>query len=129
MENNRSNRFAGFVTLFLGLLLIGLGLTTLVHPQIMERYGLNADSLHAIMSIRALIGGAEIGLGLLMMAGGKLGISIRSRLWTGLFLFSGIVAARLISLFLADAAIPELIYREFIAEVIIVGVICTGLKK
>lgn len=128
MENNRSNRFAGYVTLFLGLLLIGLGLTTFAHPQIMERYGLNTDSLHAIMSIRALIGGAEIGLGFLMMIGRKLGISIRSRLWTALFLFSGIVTARLTSILLAEDSVPEMVIRELIAEVLIIALIGFAIK-
>ena len=112
----------------IGLLLLGLGLATLIHPQTMQRYGLIADTLHAVMSIRALIGGAEIGLGILMLIGGKLSITLKSRLWVALFLFSGIAMIRLISILLADAAVPEIIYRELVAEVLVICVVLIGIR-
>ena len=112
----------------MGLLLLGLGLATLIHPQIMQRYGLTTDTLHAVMSIRALIGGAEIGLGVLMLIGEKLSITLKSRLWVALFLFSGIAAIRLINIFLADAAVPEIIYRELVGEILVICVILISIR-
>jgi len=63
-----------------------------------------------------LIGGSEIGIGALMIFGGKLSISIRARLWFAMFLFGGIVLARLVSIAISGATIPEMIMRELIAE-------------
>ena len=128
MVNNNISLTARNITWMIGLLLLGLGLATLIHPQTMQRYGLIADTLHAVMSIRALIGGAEIGLGILMLIGGKLSITLKSRLWVALFLFSGIAMIRLISILLADAAVPEIIYRELVAEVLVICVVLIGIR-
>lgn len=73
-------------------------------------------------------GGAEVGLGFLMLIGGRLGVTVKSRLWVALFLFSGIATVRLIRIFLSDAAVPEIIYRELVAEVIVIGVILIGIR-
>lgn len=129
MSDNPSKTVSRAATYFMGVLFLGLGLTTLIYPQIMARYGLSADTTHAVMSIRSLIAGAELGLGTLMLMGGRVGISIRSRLWTALFVFVGIILARVTATLMAEETIPQMIIRELIAEIIIVGLISFGLNK
>lgn len=129
MQNKNKNSTPKYVTYVIGVLLLTLGIATLIYPQIMERYGLNANTTHSIMTVRALIGGAEIGMGVFMLFGIKVGVSFRARLWFGLFLFCGIVAARLISILIVNTAIPEMIVRELVAELVIIGIIFTGLRN
>jgi len=129
MKNKNKNSTPKYVAYVIGILLLALGIATFIHPQIMGRYGLNANTTHSIMTIRALIGGAEMGMGVFMLFGSKIGVSFRARLWFGMFIFCGIVAARLISIFIANTAIPEMIVRELIAELVIIGIIFTGLRN
>lgn len=129
MSNNPPSTISRATTYFMGALFLGLGLITLIHPQIMTRYGLPTDTTHAVMSIRSLIAGAELGLGTLMLLGGRVGISIRSRLWTALFVFGGIILARITAMIISDATIPQMIIRELTAEVITVSIISFGLNK
>lgn len=129
MPVNAPNTTARNIAYIVGTLLLALGVITLIHPQIMGRYGLIADTTHSIMSIRSLIGGSEIGIGALMIFGGKLSISIRARLWFAMFLFGGIVLARLVSIAISGATIPEMIMRELIAELVVIGLIFIGLKN
>jgi len=129
MPINAPNTTARNIAYIVGTLLLALGVITLIHPQIMGRYGLIADTTHSIMSIRSLIGGSEIGIGALMIFGGKLSISIRARLWFAMFLFGGIVLARLVSIAISGATIPEMIMRELIAELVLIGLIFVGLKN
>ena len=126
MPINAPNTTARNIAYIVGTLLLALGVITLIHPQIMGRYGLIADTTHSIMSIRSLIGGSEIGIGALMIFGGKLSISIRARLWFAMFLFGGIVLARLVSIAISGATIPEMIMRELIAELVLIGLIFVG---
>ena len=129
MPENAPNTIARNIAYIVGTLLLALGVITLIHPQIMGRYGLTADTTHSIMSIRSLIGGSEIGMGGFIILGGKLSVSIRARLWFAMFLFGGIVLSRLVSIVISGATIPEMIMRELIAELVVIGLIFVGLKN
>jgi len=133
MPVNALNTTARNIAYIVGTLLLALGVITLIHPQIMGRYGLIADTTHSIMSIRSLIGsligGSEIGMGGFIILGGKLSVSIRARLWFAMFLFGGIVLSRLVSIVISGATIPEMIMRELIAELVVIGLIFVGLKN
>ena len=59
-----SFRFSNFLFVTLGVMLIALGVTTMVYPDIMSRYGLSVVNVHGKSTIIAVIGGAEIGLGI-----------------------------------------------------------------
>lgn len=127
MIKKQESCFAKIVVVALGFLLFGMGFTTFLYPQVMARYGLVIDSLHAQLTIRALIGGSEIGLGLFMILGSKVQSSIFVRLWVGLFIFSGIVVARFVSLIISNGLIPNIIYRELVAETFIVILLFSAL--
>ena len=51
MPINAPNTTARNIAYIVGTLLLALGVITLIHPQIMGRYGLIADTTHSIMSI------------------------------------------------------------------------------
>lgn len=128
MTAKQKNKFAKTVLMALGCLLLFMGVTTFIYPQIMTRYGLVTESLHARLTISAIIGGSEIGLGLFMLLGKKVHASISVRLWTGLSIFCGIVVARVISLFFAKGPIPNMIYRELLAESIVITLLFLALR-
>jgi len=127
MIAEQENHFAKIVVIGLGCLLLLMGIITFIYPQIMTRYGLITDNVHARLTIRALIGGSEIGFGLYMLLGQKAGASISARLWTGLSIFIGIVAARFASLIISNGPISNMIYRELVAESLIVMLISLAL--
>ena len=129
MVNKQESYFAKVVVVALGCLLLGMGLITFFYPQIMSRYGLVTDTLHARLTISALIGGSEIGLGLFMILVRKVQATISVRLWVGLSIFSGIVAARLVSLIITNGSIPNMIYGELIAESVIILLLITALQS
>ena len=129
MVNKQESYFAKVVVVALGCLLLGMGLITFFYPQIMSRYGLVTDTLHARLTISALIGGSEIGLGLFMILVRKVQATISVRLWVGLSIFSGIVAARLVSLIITNGPIPNMIYGELIAESVIILLLITALQS
>lgn len=128
MTAKQKNKFAKIVLMALGFLLLFMGVTTFIYPQIMTRYGLVTESLHARLTISAIIGGSEIGLGLFMLLGNKVKASISVRLWTGLSIFCGIVVARVISLSVAKGPIPDMIYRELLAESIVIILLFLALR-
>ena len=53
----------------LGLLLMGLGIWTFINPEILTYYGVVLVDPEARIAIRAIIGGGEVGLGLLLTVG------------------------------------------------------------
>lgn len=53
----------------LGLLLIGLGILTFINPEILRYYGVVLVDPEARIAVRAIIGGGEVGLGLLLTVG------------------------------------------------------------
>lgn len=120
MPTKQKDKFAKIVLITFGFLLLFMGITTFIYPQIMTRYGLVAETLHARLTISALIGGSEIGLGTYMLLGSKIRASISARLYTALSIFCGIAVARLTSIIFAQAQIPDMIYRELLAESLII---------
>ena len=122
MQRTQETKNATIVLFAIGILLFGLGVATYVHPQIMERYGVAVDTPHAVSTVRSLVGGAEIALGSFLLAGGRLGVSLRSRLLLAIFVFGGLVIARGASMLLAQGVLPITVVRELVAEVFILAV-------
>jgi len=52
MPINAPNTTARNIAYIVGTLLLALGVITLIHPQIMGRYGLIADTTHSIRRLR-----------------------------------------------------------------------------
>lgn len=123
----QSNKFAKIVLMVFGWLLLFMGITTFIYPQIMTRYGLITETLHARLTVSAIIGGSEMGLGLFMLLGNKVQASISVRLWAGISIFCGIVVARLVSLLLANDPFPVMIYRELLWEAVIIILLFSAL--
>ena len=127
MTDSQSNSFAKVVLMALGFLLLFMGITTFIYPQVMTRYGLVTETLHARLTVSAIMGGSEMGLGLFMLLGNKVQASISVRLWTGISIFCGIAVARLISLLFANDPIPGMFYRELVAETAIIILLFSAL--
>jgi len=116
------------VILSLGIILLGLGLSTLLFPDIMGRYGLSTETAHAKATIVALIGGAEIGLGCFLLFGRFVGVSPSMQLWSMLSLFVGIAIARIYSIWVYHPELPNIAFRELVAELLIITLITFGIR-
>jgi len=90
-------RIAVLYPLLSGAIFVGLGLLTLVQPDVIEYYSIGIDSASARTAIRAMIGGGEVGLGILMLGGGRLGFSVSQRCTIAATIFACVGLARLLS--------------------------------
>ncbi len=76
---NWQYRVAASYPLLSGAIFLGLGLLTLIRPEVLEYYSIGVDNAPARTAIRAMIGGGEIGLGMLILGGRQVGFSISQR--------------------------------------------------
>jgi hypothetical protein len=129
MQAGSSSRFSVGLVISIGLMLIALGVTTVIYPEIMTRYGIATSNVHAKSTIMALIGGAEIGLGLFVLFGQKIGVTVAARLVLLSLLFAGILIARLLAAFLFFPELPSVFFREALAELLIVGLLAIGIYR
>ena len=90
-------RIAVLYPLLSGAIFVALGLLTLVQPDVIEYYSIGIDSASARTAIRAMIGGGEVGLGILMLGGGRLGFSVSQRCTVAATIFACVGLARLLS--------------------------------
>lgn len=126
ISENTLIKTQSITVLVVGIMLLGLGAVTLYYPEIMERYGLGIATAEARISTRAIIGGGEIGLGILMLAGGTVGFSMRQRLIIATVLFCSLVSVRLIAIVLEDdEQLAPIVYRELAVEIIIAAALLT----
>lgn len=119
--------YSKYLVILLGVMLVGLGLVTMIYPEIMNRYGLNLEDAHAKSTVMAVIGGSEIGLGLFVLFGHKIGVSLSARIAMLLLVFMGILIARLLSVVLYYPVLPNVFFREVIAEILISVLLLIGL--
>ena len=80
-----------------GAIFIGLGVLTLIRPEVLEYYSVGVGSAPARNAIRAMIGGGEIGIGIVLLGGLKLGFSVRQRCILAATIFICVGLARLLS--------------------------------
>ncbi|WP_247269845.1 DUF4345 family protein [Qipengyuania sp. S6317L1] len=90
-------RIAVLYPLLSGAIFVALGLLTLAQPDVFEYYAIGIDSASARTAIRAMIGGGEVGLGILMFGGGRLGFSVGHRCTIAATIFACVGLARLLS--------------------------------
>lgn len=91
------NRIATSYPLLSGAIFIGLGLLTLIQPDVLEYYSIGVDSASARTAIRAMIGGGEVGLGIVTLCGGRIGFSVSQRCTLAASIFLCVSFARLLS--------------------------------
>ena len=120
-------QYSKYLVIMLGVMLVGFGLVTMIHPEIMNRYGLNLGDAHAKSTVMAVIGGSEIGLGFFVLFGHKIGVKISARIAMLLLIFMGILVARLLSVVLYYPELPNVFFREVIAEISISVLLLIGL--
>lgn len=121
MVQSKPLRLASVILALIGVMLVALGATTIAHPEIMERYGVAAPDAHAKSTIIAVIGGAELGLGMFLLLGRSLGVAMSAQIYSMLFLFAGIFSARITSVFVFLPELPPVFFRELFIELAIAG--------
>ncbi len=127
MKNgNFTSCFGLSVVMLLGVMLVGLGISTVLHPEIMARYGLSVANAHGKSTLMSVIGGAELGLGMFLLLGQMLRIDVMVRLQVILFLFLGLLSARLVSVGVFFETLPPIFFRELLLELCITTIIALG---
>ena len=81
-----------------GAIFLGFGAITLIRPEVLEYYSISVDNSTSRIAARAMIGGGEIGLGLVLLFGGKLGFSNEQRSFLAATIFISVALARLVGL-------------------------------
>lgn len=78
-----------------GLIFLTLGMVTLVYPEILTYYSINLDQPSARVAIRAMLGGGELGIALLLLAGSRINLSPQQRSLIAAAIFVCVGLARL----------------------------------
>lgn len=88
-----------------GLIFLALGLVTLIHPGILVYYEIGATSPAARVALRAMIGGGELAISALLLAGRALSLTTDQRCWIAATIFFFVAAARMIGIVLDDGLV------------------------
>ncbi len=91
------NRIAALYPLLSGAIFLGLGVLTFIRPEVLEYYSIGVESASARTAIRAMIGGGEVGIGIVILCGGRLGFPVSQRCTLAAFIFLCVGIARLLS--------------------------------
>jgi hypothetical protein len=100
-----------------GALLLIFGIWSFADPEIFSKlYSIDASAPSATIAMRAMVGGGEIGLGLFLLLGGKLKVSLHSRLLLAAFLFVCVFTARASAIALEWSEVSSGTIRELAIE-------------
>lgn len=78
-----------------GLIFLALGAVTLVYPEILGYYSIFIDNPAARTAARAMIGGGEIGIAIILLIGGRFGFSPQQRSFIAAVIFMSVGLIRL----------------------------------
>ncbi|WP_379553821.1 DUF4345 family protein [Qipengyuania sp. DGS5-3] len=108
---------------FAGCIFLALGIVTLIQPEIMSYYAIGLDQPSARVAMRAMIGGGEIGIGVVLILGGRINLSSRQLSLTAAAIFICVGLSRVAAVFTEGAdllAVQPL--REALIEILLGGI-------
>lgn len=106
-----------------GCIFLVLGSATLVYPEILAYYSIALDQPPARVATRAMLGGGEIGIALLLLAGGRVGFSLRIRSLIAAVIFTCVGLSRVFAVGLEGLeALSVQPLREAAIEIILGGI-------
>ncbi|MBY6129483.1 DUF4345 family protein [Qipengyuania aquimaris] len=108
---------------FAGCIFLALGLVTLIQPEIMSYYAIGLDQPSARVAMRAMIGGGEIGIGVVLILGGRINLFSRQLSLIAAAIFICVGLSRVAAVFMEGAdllAVQPL--REALIEILLGGI-------
>lgn len=90
----RLKSFFELYPIFAGLIFLALGVLTFINPEVLGYYEIGVDNASARIAIRAMIGGGEVALGLVVLVGQQIGLTIQQRSLIAALVFLSVGAAR-----------------------------------
>lgn len=108
---------------FAGCIFLALGMVTLIRPEIMSYYAIGLDQPSARVAMRAMIGGGEIGIGVVLILGGRINLSSRQLSLIAAAIFICVGLSRVAAVFMEGAdllAVQPL--REALIEILLGGI-------
>ncbi len=91
-----------------GCIFLALGLATVIQPEILHYYAINFDQPSARTAVRAMIGGGEIGIALVLLLGGYVQISLSQRSLVAAVIFISVGVIRLFGACLEGVDLPAI---------------------
>ena len=95
--------FADTYPFLAGFIFLVLGIATLIQPDILSHYGIGLSQPSARVATRAMIGGGEIGLALVLLFGGRFSLNRQQRSLISAVIFICVGLSRIAAVFLEDA--------------------------
>ncbi len=80
-----------------GLIFLALGFLTLVYPHILSYYSIFIDAPESRIAIRAMIGGGEIGIAIILLIGDRVGLSLQQRSFIAAVIFISVGSIRFLA--------------------------------
>ena len=108
---------------FAGCIFLALGIATLIQPEIMSYYAIGLDHPSARVAMRAMIGGGDIGIGVVLILGGRINLSSRQLSLIAAAVFICVGLSRVAAVFMEGAdllAVQPL--REALIEILLGGI-------
>ncbi len=107
------NPITALYPLLSGAIFFGLGVLTLIRPEVLKYYSIGVDNSPARTAVRAMIGGGEVGIGVVLLAGAWLGLYVSQRCTLAAMIFVCVGLARLLSVgFEGDLVLASQPLRE-----------------
>ncbi len=108
---------------FAGCIFLALGIATLIQPEIMSYYAIGLDQPSARVAMRAMIGGGEIGIGCVLILGGRINLSPsqRSLIAAAIFICVGFSRVAAVSIEGAELLAFQPL-REALIEILLGGI-------
>jgi hypothetical protein len=97
--------FAHTYPFLAGSIFLVLGIATLIQPDILSYYGIGLNQPSARVATRAMIGGGEIGLALVLLFGGRFGLNRQQRSLIAAVILICVGLSRIAAIFLEDATL------------------------
>lgn len=83
-----------------GCIFLALGIVTLIQPEILSYYAINLDHPSARIATRAMIGGGEIGIALVLLLGSYINLSLSQRSLIAAVIFICVGLSRLVGVWI-----------------------------
>ncbi|MEP3049756.1 MAG: DUF4345 family protein [Erythrobacter sp.] len=85
----------GWYPTFTGYVFLALGMASFIRPEILSYYAIDLDEPSARVAIRAMIGGGEVGIGVVLLFGGHINLSLSQRSLIAVAIFTCVGLSRL----------------------------------
>ena len=105
-----------------GCIFLALGIATLIHPEVLSYYAIGLGEPSARAAIRAMVGGGEMGIAIVLLLGGYIKLSLSQRSLIAAVIFTCVGLSRLFAVTIEGADVLTIQpFREAAIELTLGG--------